>query len=671
MIPEAAVWAIFFVPLGAFVVIGFIIRPFFNQYRYLSSVVLIAGLVACLALSFWTLGSVVNHHGDLGFQSHHWLSVGGIDIRMGLIVDQLTAIMLVVVVLVSLMVQVYSHGYMREDPSYARYYAFMSLFTASMIGLVLASNIIQLYVFWELVGLSSYLLIGFWHHRPAAAAAAKKAFIVTRLGDLGFLIAILFLFFNSDAYSNLGLNFLEIGDIQKGAALGVLGGLSATGLAIGIFCGAVGKSAQFPLHVWLPDAMEGPTPVSALIHAATMVAAGVFLIARFFPVFEASTDAMTTVAIVGAFTALLAATMALATNDIKRVLAYSTVSQLGYMVAALGLGAYGIALFHLFNHAFFKALLFLGAGSVNHSTGTFDMRYMGGLRHVMPVTYIVTLLGGLSLIGIFPLAGFWSKDEVLRHAWSGAGAVDSIAFYMLAVAVFLTAVYTTRMIWMTFHGDFKGGVEQEASDAGTPAPTDSHTGVHLAESPLVMIGPMAFLAVAAVVSGYLANPENAFLGIDAHWFVSFLIPPEAALAYASLDHGEVASGVDVTLAIVVMGIAVAGMAVALLFQCWSGGPLASLISRPWEAGRTLLARKYYMDDLYEGIAVRRLFYALLAAATHWFDRTVVDGAAEGVGLFSRNIGRAVSLLQSGQVQAYGIAITVGILAILLGYLVLG
>ena len=343
MIPEAAVWAIFFLPLGAFIVIGLLIRPFFNHYRHLSSIVLIGALALCLILAFWTLSSVVDNHGDLGFQPHHWLSVGGIDIRMGLIVDQLTAIMLVVVVLVSLMVQVYSHGYMREDPSYARYYAFMALFTASMIGLVLASNIIQLYVFWELVGLSSYLLIGFWHHRSAAAAAAKKAFIVTRLGDLGFLIAILFLFFNAEDYSALGLNFLEIADIQRGAALGVLAGLSATGLAIGIFCGAVGKSAQFPLHVWLPDAMEGPTPVSALIHAATMVAAGVFLIARFFPVFQASTDAMTVVAMIGAFTALLAATMALATNDIKRVLAYSTVSQLGYMVAALGLGAYGIA----------------------------------------------------------------------------------------------------------------------------------------------------------------------------------------------------------------------------------------------------------------------------------------------------------------------------------------
>ena len=663
MIPEAAVWSIFFLPLAAFVIIGLIIRPFFSQYRYLSSIVLISGLAVCLVLAFWTLGSVVNQQGDLGFQPHHWLSVGGIDIRMGLIVDQLTAIMLVVVVLVSLMVQVYSHGYMREDPGYARYYAFMSLFTASMIGLVLASNIIQLYVFWELVGLSSYLLIGFWHHRPAAAAAAKKAFIVTRLGDLGFLIAILFLFFNAEAYSALGLNFLEISDIQKGAALGVLAGLSATGLAIGIFCGAVGKSAQFPLHVWLPDAMEGPTPVSALIHAATMVAAGVFLIARFFPVFEVSTDAMTAVALIGAFTALLAATMALATNDIKRVLAYSTVSQLGYMVAALGLGAYGIALFHLFNHAFFKALLFLAAGSVNHATGTFDMRYMGGLRRVMPFTYAGTVLGGLSLIGIFPLAGFWSKDEILRHAWSGAESIDSVVFCMLAIAVFLTAVYTTRMIWMTFHGPFRGGVAQENRDTGNTPPAGSHSGVHLAESPLVMVAPMVVLAVAAVLSGYLANPENAFFGIDAHWFVGFLVPPGG--------HGEAGGGVDVPLAIVVMAIALAGMALALFFQTWQGGAVTSLVSRPWEAARSLLVRKYYMDDLYEEMAVRRLFYESLAAKLHWFDRTVVDGAAEGVGLFSRNIGRAVSLLQSGQVQTYGVAITIGILAILLGYLVWG
>ena len=288
------------------------------------------------------------------------------------------------------MVQVYSLGYMRGDPGYSRYFAIMSLFTASMIGLVISSNIVQLYVFWELVGVCSYLLIGFWFHRPAAVAAAKKAFLVTRIGDFGFLLAILYLFLNRGAFQAQSLDPLAIKDIYQAiplvqdGTLAALGGMGLTWLALGIFAGAMGKSAQFPLHVWLPDAMEGPTPVSALIHAATMVAAGVFLVARFFPVFDASSDAMQTVALVGAFTAIFAATMGLATNDIKRVLAYSTVSQLGFMIAALGIGAYGAAIFHLFNHAFFKALLFMGAGSVNHATGTFDMRYMGGLRKAMP-----------------------------------------------------------------------------------------------------------------------------------------------------------------------------------------------------------------------------------------------------------------------------------------------
>ena len=659
MIPEAAVWAIFFIPLCAFLVIGLVIRPFFD--RRLSSLLLITGLTVCLGLTGWTLDSVINNHGELGFASHHWLTVGGVEIRMGLMVDSLTAIMLLAVVGVSLMVQVYSHGYMRDDPGYARYFAYMALFTASMIGLVLASNIIQLYVFWELVGLSSYLLIGFWHNRPAAAAAAKKAFIVTRLGDLGLLLAILFLFYHGDKYSVLGLSFLDIGDIQRGAALGVLGGLSATALAIGIFCGAVGKSAQFPLHVWLPDAMEGPTPVSALIHAATMVAAGVFLIARFFPVFQASADAMSVVAMIGAFTALLAATMALATNDIKRVLAYSTVSQLGYMVASLGLGAYGIALFHLFNHAFFKALLFLGAGSVNHATGTFDMRYMGGLRRVMPITYLVTLLGALSLIGIFPLAGFWSKDEVLRHAWGESGLVASAVFYMLAVSVFLTAVYTTRMVWLTFHGNFKGGGYKEQADAGSPA-SGAH-GVHLAESPMVMLAPMAVLAVGAVISGYVANPEWGFPGIEAHWLVGFLAPPLS-------EHGET-SGLDTVLAAVVMAVAVGGMGLIVLRQALGGFALPPLLSTPLEAVRVLLVRKYYMDHLYEGLAVRHGFYRGLASLAHWFDRSVVDGIAEGVGFLFRNVGRAVSVAQTGQVQVYAVAVAVGALAIVLGYLLWG
>ena len=483
MIPEYAVWAIFLLPVGSAAIIGLFLRPFLNQYRYASSLILIAALSVALGLSIWTLDSVIDNGQALSFATHHWFTVGNIEVDIGLLVDELTAIMLIVVTGVSLMVQVYSHGYMRDDPGYARYFALMSIFSASMIGLVIASNVLQLYVFWELVGVSSYLLIGFWFQRPAAAAAAKKAFIVTRIGDFGFLLAILFLFFHNADYLNQNLNFLEIADVNAGAAAGVLTGGAATFLAIGIFAGAVGKSGQFPLHVWLPDAMEGPTPVSALIHAATMVAAGVFLVARFFPVFEASSDAMSTVAIVGAFTAIFAATMGLVMNDIKRVLAYSTVSQLGYMMAALGIGAYEAAIFHLFNHAYFKALLFLGAGNVNHATGTFDMRYMGGLRKAMPLTYIAMLVGGVSLVGIFPLAGFWSKDEILGHAFDGAGSIDTAVFWLLISAVFLTAIYTTRMIHMTFHGEFRGGIDRELAGQAGSAPAPASHGVHLADPP--------------------------------------------------------------------------------------------------------------------------------------------------------------------------------------------
>ena len=384
---------------------------------------------------------------------------------------------------------------MHGDKGYVRYYAYMALFTASMVGLVLASSVLQMFVFWELVGLSSYLLIGFWHHRPSAARAAVKAFVVTRLGDLGFLIAILYLFFHQGAFTEAGLNSLEVRDVYAAVGAGLLGSTAVTWLAIGFFAGAVGKSAQFPLHVWLPDAMEGPTPVSALIHAATMVAAGVFLVARMFPLFEASDAAMNLVAITGALTAVLAATMAITANDIKRVVAYSTISQLGYMMLALGVGAYGAAMFHLFNHAFFKALLFLGAGSVNHAAGTFDMRFMGGLRRVQPWTYALFLTGALSLAGVFPLAGFWSKDEILAEAFHDGSGVALLVFLLAMAAAFMTAFYIFRALFLTFHGSYRGGVERKAEDAANPgtettlaadeaewvAANDTH---HAGESPM-------------------------------------------------------------------------------------------------------------------------------------------------------------------------------------------
>ena len=646
MIQEAAVWAIFLLPLGSFVAIAVLVRPFLNRFSGLAALTTITTIGASFVLSLMALASVIEN-GEVIFTPHEWLTLGSLQINLGIILDPLTAIMLVVVTGVSLMVQVYSLGYMKGDPGFARYYALMSLFTASMIGLVIASNVVQLYVFWELVGVCSYLLIGFWYTRPAAAAAAKKAFIVTRIGDLGFLIAILYLFFNTSAFAENGLNALEIADISAGVQLGLIGGAALTLMVMGIFAGAAGKSAQFPLHIWLPDAMEGPTPVSALIHAATMVAAGVFLIARFFPVVEASVDAMQIIAVVGAVTAIFAATMGLVMNDIKRVLAYSTISQLGYMVAALGVGAYVPAIFHLFTHAFFKALLFMGAGSVNHASGTFDMRYMGGLRKYMPWTYALVFIGSLSLAGIFPLSGFWSKDEILAHAWGGSSTVDTVVFWLLFAAVPMTAFYVFRMVFMTFHGEFRGGVEAEERDAGTSSPAGEHK-VHLAESPWVMVLPMGLLAVASVVVGGLVNPVVSILGIPAHWFADFL---------------EGKSDVIFLLAVVSVAVAVLGIGVAAFLFAFPN-LLPGLLGAPFRAVHRLLYRKYYMDELFEGAVTRRGFYGVVGGSLDWIDRKIVDNFAETIGWSSRNFGRVVSLLQTGQAQGYVVIVALG--AIIIG-----
>ena len=675
---EAAVWSIFFLPVAAFLITSLIIRPFFNRYSLLSGLLLILCLAVAFGLSIWVLWAA-NHDADLGFQAHTWLDLGIAQIQMGLLLDPLTTIMLVVVTGVSLMIQIYSLGYMRGDPGFSRYFAYMALFTAVMLGLVLSVNIVQLYVFWELVGLASYLLIGFWHDRPAAAAAAKKAFIVTRIGDVGFLLAIIFLFFKADKFAAAGLNALHIPDIWAAAqpaavgGAGILAGVALTWLTLGIFAGAAGKSGQFPLHTWLPDAMEGPTPVSALIHAATMVAAGVFLVGRFFPIFQQSAQTMTVVALIGGFTAFMAATMGLVMNDIKRVMAYSTVSQLGYMMAALGLGAYGAALFHLFTHAFFKALLFLCAGSVNHASGTFNMRYMGGLRRQMPWTYLLTLIGGLSLVGIVPLAGFWSKDEILLAAWSdGGNPVGLATFVLLIVGVLLTAFYTLRMIFLTFHGQFRGGGEQEIRDAqeaqqAQPSSVSQH--LHLAESPLVMVAPMVFLGFSAAVAGYLVNPQWSavpLIQVPKHWITEYLVE---GLAFTDLAIQDFSFG----MALVSTLVALLGVVLASLFYARRQGE-AEELGEPLEiAGplHRLLTQKYYLDYLYEDLIVRRWFYRGLVAITDWVDRTLVDGVVDLVGGTFRNSGRLVTTLQTGQVQFYGAFLIFGALVILVAYLIFG
>jgi len=583
--------------------------------------------------------------------------------------------MLVVVSLISSIIHFYSIGYMDDDPHKARFMAYLSLFTFAMLTLVTADNFLQLYFGWEGVGLCSYLLIGFWYKKPSANAAAIKAFIVNRVGDFGFAIGIFLIFF---FYGTVNYNevfqqtplLLQKEIIFLGIEFNLI-----TLICLLLFLGAMGKSAQILLHTWLPDAMEGPTPVSALIHAATMVAAGVFLVARFFPVFEHSADAMTVVALVGAFTAVFAASMGLVMNDIKRVMAYSTISQLGYMMAALGLGLYAPAIFHLVTHAAFKALLFLGAGSVNHATGTFDMRYMGGLRKVMPVTYILVLVAGLSLVGIIPLAGFWSKDEILLGAWNGTDLVDNwvsrVTFSALIAGVIVTAFYTIRMIILTFHGEFRGGIEKELADKAQDQPDaealhGGHGGLHLHESPFVMVLPMLVLGVIAVFVGYLANPQwTEEIGIPRHWITGFLGDGLSA-ALGAVGHAET---LDFSrwMATISTVAALSGIGLALLLYLRRKDQRADPLEKV-KPVHTLLSQKYYMDILYENLVVRKGFYKVIAGTTDWIDSNIVDRAVDTIGWFFRNIGTAIGKFQTGQVQTYATGVAFGVMAIILAFL---
>jgi len=631
--PYQFVWLIFLLPLFSFIIISFFIRPFVKTESKVAGYITITAIGGSMVLSFWALMAVIAapHH-EIPIPDITWVVIeDGVTIHLGLIMDSLTATMLLVVTIVSLMVQIYSQGYMHGDPGYHRYYASMSLFTMSMLGLVLADSLLLVFVFWEMVGLCSYLLIGFWFHRPAAADAAKKAFIVTRLGDFGFLVGILSLYYNTGTF--------DIHELHALAVSGALAGTTLTWAAIGIFSGAVGKSAQFPLHVWLPDAMEGPTPVSALIHAATMVAAGVFLVARTFPLFEHSTEALTTVAVIGGFTAIFAASMGLVMNDIKRVLAYSTISQLGYMMLGLGTGGVAVGIFHLFNHAFFKALLFLGAGSVSHASGgTFDMRLMGGLRKVMPWTYITFVIGSLSLAGVWPLSGFWSKDEILVTSLEH----QPILFWLALITVFMTAFYMFRAVFMTFHGQYRGG-SREAHGGHT-----SHGGPH--ESPPVMVVPLVILAFLGVVSGWwnVSGHFDALMGHgETHGFIAHF--------FGVLTH----SLPLISLLVALLGIF---LAYAMYRAKWLSPERVGSLFQPLY---TLFLRKYWFDELYENIIVKLVLLKGLFTGFQVMDSNGVDGIVNGVANGAIASGRAIRRAQTGQLQLYGLFIGIGVLAIVL------
>ncbi len=596
-------------PLAAFILALVVTR----RRAGLAAGISIAAVAVSLLLSLWLLRGQLLSAGPVE-RELSWLHAGSLQITIGVLIDPLASLMLVIVTAVSLLVQIYSLGYMKGDPGFARFFSYLSLFTFSMLTLVIANNFILLYMAWELVGLCSYLLIGFWYQRPAAAAAAKKAFIVTRFGDFGFLAGILVLSVLAGSFG--------YGDAQRLVDSGGLAAGQVTLVALLLFCGAIGKSGQFPLHVWLPDAMEGPTPVSALIHSATMVAAGVFMVARLYGIFQGSADAMRVVASLGAFTALFAAAIALAQNDIKRVLAYSTISQLGYMMLALGVGGYGAGVFHLTTHAAFKTLLFLCAGSVIHAMGTNDIWKMGGLGRRMPVTAITFLVAVLAISGIFPLSGFWSKDEILQAALSSG----HIELYVVAlVTVFLTAFYMARVFFVVFSG---------------PTREPGETSTHAHESPAVMTVPMMVLGLLAIGLGVIGLP---WLPRDIHTFLA----PTAARA----------SGLDLAVLLESTALATAGILVALLFY---GLRLVKpeALRRAAGPAYTVLARKFYVDEVYLFL-IRGLFFAVTEGIA-WFDRHVVDGVVNLVGAASLKGGGAVRKSVSGKVQGYALIVICGV-----------
>jgi len=606
-------WLVPVFPFAAFAILTAMGKGLKRAGVWIGTIASFISLVLSLCIATERLSGNAPDYRD----QFNWIHIGSLKLVAGFEVTNLSTLMLVVVTLVGFLVNLYSQGYMKNDERISTFFGYVALFTSAMLGLVLSDNLLTFYIFWELVGVCSFLLIGFWYQKPEAKAAAKKAFIVTRIGDLGLLIGLLLLFWYMPGHE---LDFTAIHNVFH-----TQGGVISTGIttliALLIFLGAVGKSGQFPLHVWLPDAMEGPTPISALIHAATMVAAGVFLVARTFDIFQASQAAMHTVAIIGAFTAILAATIGLAQNDIKRILAFSTVSQLGFMMLALGVGSVTGAMFHLFTHAFFKALLFLGAGSVIHSVHTQDIREMGGLGSKMKITAWTFGIGALALSGIPPFSGFWSKDAILTAVLDKE---HPILFIVAIIAAFFTALYMARLYFLVFIGK-------------------PREGQHAKESSAVMTIPLIVLAVLAVVAGFVETPFNGWLG-------KWLNGSEAVHENSGL--------------VMVISAAVGLLGLYIGWLIYVKGTIRrdTVSSRlPWLV--TLVERKYYIDELYHFLFVRPLqgFGKLLEL----FDDYVVDGIVRLSGHSVSALGRVNSRLQSGQVQAYALTAIIGVLILIL------
>ncbi|MFZ9739667.1 MAG: NAD(P)H-quinone oxidoreductase subunit 5 [Prochlorotrichaceae cyanobacterium] len=591
------------------------------------------------------------------FQGHEaylvmfdWVSAGDFHLSMGYTIDHLTTLMLVVVTTVALLVMIYTDGYMAHDAGYVRFYAYLSLFSSSMLGLVVSPNLVQIYIFWELVGMCSYLLIGFWYDRKAAADACQKAFVTNRVGDFGLLLGILGLYWATGSF-----DFEVMGErLQSLVESGNLSVILASLFGVLVFLGPVAKSAQFPLHVWLPDAMEGPTPISALIHAATMVAAGVFLIARMYPVFEHLPSVMNLIAWVGAFTAFLGASIAITQNDIKKGLAYSTISQLGYMVMAMGVGAYSAGLFHLMTHAYFKAMLFLCSGSVIHGMEGVvghdpivaqDMRVMGGLRKYMPITATTFLIGTLAICGIPPFAGFWSKDEILGQAFAANPALWVVGWLTAGI----TAFYMFRMYFTTFEGEFRGesaAAKQAVLDdwgivAGASNDDHGHHAHTPHESPLTMTFPLMVLAVPSIFIGLLGTPF-------ANKFEAFIQAPgevmEVLHEAEAFDWTEFLIMAGSSVGIGLIGITLA----SLMYSMKTIDPAA--IAQRIQPLYQFSKNKWYLDDINDVIFVqgsRRLARQVLEV-----DAKVVDGLVNLTGLVTLVSGEGLKYLENGRAQFY-------------------
>lgn len=633
--------------------------------RVAAHLVTIGGVAVSAVGAVYVLNGLLNGAPTFDGPVYTWLTVGGIDYSVGFLIDNLTAMMMVVVTSVSLMVHIYTIGYMHEDPGYQRFFSYISLFTFSMLMLVMSNNFIQLFFGWEAVGLVSYLLIGFWFKKPTAIFANLKAFLVNRVGDFGFLLGIGMVL----AYFGGSLHYADVFAAAPGLAtktVQIFPGVEwslMTVTCILLFIGAMGKSAQFPLHVWLPDSMEGPTPISALIHAATMVTAGIFMVSRMSPLFELSDTALSFILVIGSITALFMGFLGIIQNDIKRVVAYSTLSQLGYMTVALGASAYSVAVFHLMTHAFFKALLFLGAGSVimgmHHEQ---DMRRMGGLWKYMPVTWFTSLLGSLALIGTPFFAGFYSKDSIIEAVAASHIPGSSFAYFAVVAGVFITAFYSFRMYFLVFHGEERFRHVHHDDHHGHHD-DHGHGHAHVPhESPWVVTLPLVLLAIPSVIIGFIAIEPMLF----GDFFKNVIfINHEAHPVMEELAHEfHGAAGMAThALSTLPFWLALGGVATAWLFYM-KAPQIPAMFKAKLGAIHTLLENKYYLDDIYFGVFAKgsRGLGTLLwkVGDQLLIDGLLVNGSAKVVGAFSA----VVRKLQTGFIYSYATAMIIGVLGLM-------